>query len=84
MLYVVKSRSPNKKKRTYVIGRRYLVEKEEKGGDRKSMRQNDALIEKDRTSKTIGDQLSLGYRTVERAADFTQAVDTVARVTCFT
>jgi len=31
------------------------MEKEEKGGDRKSMRQNDALIEKDRTSKTIGD-----------------------------
>lgn len=46
---------PDKKKRTYTIGRCYLMEKEEKGGDRKSMRQNDALIEKDRTSKTIGD-----------------------------
>jgi len=79
-------RSPNKKKRTYIIGRRYLIEKSSVGNPNgfsqiSQLPQNGAIGEKGRTSKIIGDQLGIGKNTVERAADFTQAVDTVVRVT---
>jgi|GEM_PF-5035026 len=80
-------RNVNKLTRLYLIGRRYLVEKNEHGGDRKSdehsksMRQNDALI---RTSKIIADQVNAGYRTVERAAEFTQAIDALVSNTGIT
>jgi hypothetical protein len=77
-------RSPNKKKRTYVIGRRLLVEKGEWGNfDRINTpkRQNDALAQDGKTSKKIADQLSLGFRTIERAAEFTSAVDRIVQIT---
>jgi transcription initiation factor TFIIIB Brf1 subunit/transcription initiation factor TFIIB len=74
-------RSPNKKKRTYVIGRRYLVEKGKWGGFERvnsPSRQNDDL---GKTNKRIADQLNIGTRTVERAAEFTLAVDKIVSVT---
>ncbi len=77
-------RSPNKKKRTYVIGRRYLVEKLALGDTSRfnsPVHQNDALGKKDRTSKIIGDKVGLGSATVERAAEFTSAVDRIVQVT---
>jgi hypothetical protein len=67
-------RSPNKLKRIYIIGRRYLVEKNANGGDRKSVGHFDQLKS---TSHMLADQLSTGEKTVRRAAEFTQALDTV-------
>ena len=74
-------RSPNKKKRTYVIGRRYLVERSQLGGDRKSNPQNADLIGEKSTSRKIAAQLSINHSTVERAAEFTLAVDKIVTVT---
>jgi len=36
---------------------------------------------KNETAVKIGDQVSMSYRTVERSAEFTSAVDTIVRVT---
>lgn len=74
-------RNMTSRTKTYLVGKRYLIEKNANGGDRKSVRQNDALIQKDRSSKIIGDQLNIGSRTVERAAEFTQAVDKIVQLT---
>lgn len=74
-------RSPNKKKRTYVIGRRFLVEKTVQGGDRDQKPQNGAFAPVGKTSIRIATQLGIGKNTVERAAEFTLAVDTIVRVT---
>lgn len=43
--------------------------------------QNDPVGEKDRSSKVIADQLSIGEKTVRRAAEFTLAVDKIVSVT---
>ena len=70
-------RSPNKKKRTYVIGRRYLVEKNEWGvyeHDKEKSCQNG---NSGKTCDKIADQLNIGMRTVIRAAEFTTAVDRI-------
>lgn len=48
------------------------------------MPQNGAFGEKDRTSKVIGDQLGIGKNTVERAAEFTLAVDKIISATGIT
>jgi hypothetical protein len=64
-----------------VIGRRYLVEKGNWGGFERinsPSRQNDDL---GKTNKRIADQLNIGTRTVERAAEFTLAVDKIVSVT---
>ena len=77
-------RSPNREKRTYVIGRRYLVEKLALGENQCSNSLNrvsqngTATI---RTDQKIGDQLGIGRNTVNRAAGFTEAVDTIVKVT---
>ena len=78
-------RSPNKKKRTYVIGRRYLVEKLAEGDNQytndslKRVSQNGTATI--RTDQKIGDQLGIGRNTVNRAAEFTLAVDKIVTVT---
>ena len=60
-----------------------MIEKNENGvyNHSEKLPQNGAAS---RTSKVIGDQLGIGKNTVERAADFTQAVDKIVRVTGFT
>ena len=73
-------RSPNKKKRTYVIGRRYLVEKNE-WGVYDHNKEKSAQNAHSKTAEKIGDQLSINQATVRRAAEFTEAVDTIVRVT---
>ncbi|MDW5552296.1 hypothetical protein [Methanosarcina sp.] len=56
-----------------------MVEKKEEGGDkqskeyRKSLGQNDPV----RSSAKIAELLSVGEKTVRRAAEYTQAVDTI-------
>lgn len=67
--------------KTYLVGKRYLIEKKEHGGDRKSSPQNGDLIQKEKTAKIIGDQLGVGKNTVERAAEFTRAVDKIVQLT---
>lgn len=71
-------RNLNNLKRTYLIGRRYLVEKLEEGNPNgfakvNQLGQNDPV----RSSVKIADQLSIGEKTVRRAAEFTLALDTV-------
>ena len=78
----LKRRNVNSLTKTYLVGRRYLLEKQENGGDRKSLYQNDKLIPE--THKRIASQLNIGSATVTRASEFTQAVDTIVRVTGFT
>lgn len=46
-------RNINDGQRAYLIGKRYKEEKKSHGGDRKSIRQNDGLIE---TAKKIAEQ----------------------------
>ena len=82
-------RSPNKKKRTYIIGRRYLIERNEtvgrpEGTTKINVPKMGTLNSENRTDYVIGKQLGVGHNTVIRAADFTQAVDTIVRVTGFT
>lgn len=68
-------RNINKNTRAFVIGRRYLVEKNEHGGDRKSIHQNDGLISE--TAVRIGKRSGVGPATVERYAQYTLAVETI-------
>jgi len=53
------------------------LEKGERGGDRKSMYQNDTLIPE--THKRIASQLNIGSATVTRASEFTLAVELIYR-----
>ncbi|MCK9575491.1 MAG: hypothetical protein M0R51_05990 [Clostridia bacterium] len=73
-------RSPNKKKRTYIIGRRYLIEKLERGVNRYTNKTHQNDESKDTRFK-LAEQLSIGAATVERAANFTTAVDRIVIVT---
>jgi hypothetical protein len=75
----LKQRNVNSLTKTYLVGRRYLLEKKEEGnhtGEARvsKLRQNDAVS---RTSEKIGLAVGSGYRTVERASEFTLAVDTI-------
>jgi len=79
-------RSPNKKKRTYVIGRRYLVERQEWGTNQHTNNRTGQNVQSSTSddkwcSEKIAEQVSVNEKTVRRAADFTQAVDTIVRVT---
>lgn len=69
-------RNINSFTRNDLIGRRYLVEKNTKGGDRKSIHQNDVL-NFDSTAKILASKVGVGSATVERAAKLSQAIDTV-------
>ena len=71
----LKRRNVNSLTKTYLVGRRYLLEKQENGGDRKSLYQNDKLIPE--THKRIASQLNIGSATVTRASEFTLAVDKI-------
>lgn len=79
-------RSPNKKKRTYIIGRRYLVEKQALDDVSRfdsPFHQSDGMgkSDKNETAVIIGKQVGLGQATVERAAKFTEAVDRIIHIT---
>lgn len=78
-------RSPNKKKRTYVIGRRYLVEKKEWGGAEyrlpKIGSRSEQGNEKNYTDYVIAKQIGVTHNTVINASKFTEAVDRIVRVT---
>lgn len=59
------------------------MEKQEEGGDKKSdvykksLGQNDQVIESKTTSEEIAAQLKIGERTVRRAYELTKAIDTI-------
>ncbi len=76
-------RSPNKKKRTYVIGRRYLVEKNNAGNPNgfSQINQSGKNYHIGKTAEIIANQLSLTEKTVRNAAEFTSAVDKIVSVT---
>lgn len=67
--------------KTYLVGRRYLIEKTVQGGDRSKSAKTALLVEETKTSKIIANQLNIGFRTVENAANFTLAVDRIVEVT---
>ena len=69
----LKRRNVNSLTKTYLVGRRYLLEKKEEGNHSGEARvpklsQNGTVS---RTDKQIGDQLGLGRNTVNRASEFT-------------
>ncbi len=76
-------RNVNNMTKTYLIGRRFLVEKHELGTNQHTNRkhQNDASSNDGKTSKIIGDQIGVGQATVERAANFTLSVDKIVQTT---
>lgn len=66
-------------KRTYLIGKQFEARKKRWGGDRKSeevksIRQNDVLIP---TAKKVAEEQHIAQRTVERAAEYAKAIDTL-------
>ena len=68
-------RNLNAEERRYLIGKKYLEEKKEHGGDRKSSGQNDPVKETERTSEKIAKEHNISEKTVRRAADFAEEVD---------
>jgi hypothetical protein len=74
-------RNVNNMTKTYLIGRRYLVEKSEHGGDRKS---SDNSCQLKNTRKVIAEQLKLGEGTIQNAANFTLSVDKIVQTTGIT
>ncbi len=50
------------------------------GGDRKSNRQNVDLKHKGRTSEVVGKEMGVTHRTVERAAEFGRAIDSLGKL----
>lgn len=61
--------------RAYLPGRRYEAEKKKHGGDRKSSDQSGHLM---KTKERVATEAGVGQGTVQRAADFAHAVDTLA------
>lgn len=83
-------RNMSSRTKTYLVGRRYLIEKNENGvydhtkSTINKLVQNAQASEKEKSKSTaekIGDQLSVNYATVRRAADFTLAVDKIIQIT---
>ena len=61
--------------RRYLIGKKYLEEKKEHGGDRKSSGHFDHLKEPEKTAEKIGKEHNISEKTVRRAAKFAEEVD---------
>lgn len=59
---------------SYLRGKRYIAEKAGHGGDRKSTPQTDDL----KTSERLAQELKVSSATIERDADFAEAIDTIA------
>lgn len=59
---------------SYLRGKRYNLEKADRGGDRKSNRQNDELITEP-THVRLGRELGVSPKTIERDAKFADSVD---------
>ena len=59
---------------TYLIGKQYREGKNSHGGDRKSNRQNGGLNE---TAEIVAKQNNSSYRTVERAAVFSENLEKI-------
>lgn len=75
-------RNMSSRTKTYLVGRRYLIEKMDWGTNQHSTGrrcQND--ISSKKTYDIIADQLGIGSRTVVRASEFTLAVDRIVEVT---
>jgi hypothetical protein len=70
-------RNMSSRTKTYLVGKRYLIEKNENGGDRKSVGKNYPLK---RSSELIADQVNLTEK-VRNAAEFTLAVDRIVQIT---
>ena len=68
-------RNLNAEERRYLIGKKYLEEKKEHGGDRKSSGHFDHLKEPEKTAEKIGKEHNISEKTVRRAADFAEEVD---------
>lgn len=58
----------------YLRGKRYLVEKRDNGGDRRSVGQN-VPLKSDRTSASVAAHFGVDEKTVRRDAEFAKAVD---------
>lgn len=63
--------------RAYFIGKKYLTEKNEHGGDRKSSPHCEDLIRK--TSEKVAEETGVSKATVERNAEFAAAVDKIGQ-----
>jgi hypothetical protein len=59
----------------YLIGLRFNSEKGKQGGDHKSNRQNDGLVD---TADKLAADYKVSPRTVERSGQFANAVDSIA------
>ena len=71
--------------RKYLIGKQYEAEKQSKGGDRKSsmkksVGQNDQLIERKHTRRRIADENNVNESFVRRAESFANGVDAAEAV----
>jgi len=66
--------------RRWCVGELYQRRKGEKGGDRKSMPQNGALIPKGSVRDQIAAETGSSKNTVERSAVFTRAVEALSKV----
>lgn len=71
-------RNLSEAQRDYLLGKRYELEKDAHGGDRKSIRHGDGL--KGETAERIANEQGVSARTVERAADFAHDVDAIGEV----
>jgi hypothetical protein len=61
---------------SYYRGKLYESRKLSRGGDRKSNYQNDSLKD---TAKEVSKEYSVSYATVFRDAEFSRAVDKIAK-----
>ena len=60
---------------SYLRGKRYNAEKQDKGGDRKSIDQNDPLIES--TADRLATEYKVSAPTIKRDGNYAAAVDTL-------
>jgi len=72
-------RNLTREQRDYLVGRRYLAEKQSHGGERGASRHSDDLPPK--TAAKIADAVGVSARTVERAAEFAASIDKISE-TC--
>ncbi|NPV52203.1 MAG: hypothetical protein HPY71_01615 [Firmicutes bacterium] len=64
----------------YMLGKLYEKRKQGHGGDRKSEGSSPQSEDLKKTAEAIADEFKVGRATVERAAQFAQAVDEIAKV----
>jgi hypothetical protein len=67
-------RNANKMTLTYLIGKQYREQKKSLGGDRKSIPQNEGMIE---TAEKVAKQSGVSHATVERAAVFSENLEKI-------